>query len=282
MFIFKCGKAIILILLFMLLSSCTSLLFYPQKQLIRTPSDIGLAYENIKLKASDGTALHGWWLPAKGELKGSVYFLHGNAENISTHIGSVYWLPEAGYNVFLLDYRGYGLSEGNPELPEIFQDIDAGMLWFNNKTQYTNQPRFMLAQSIGATLGIYYVATHTAESASLTGLVVDAPLASYHQIVREKLAGFWLTWPLQYPLSWLLPERYSPERVISQISPLPLLMFSSPDDDVIPYHHTQTLFALAGEPKQLITTSGAHISTFSQASYREQLLHFFKQSKQNE
>jgi hypothetical protein len=276
MFIFKHGKGILLILLFMLLASCTSLLFYPQKQLIRTPSDIGLTYENVKFKATDGTALHGWWLPAKGEIKGSVYFLHGNAENISTHIGSVYWLPEAGYNVFLLDYRGYGLSEGNPALPEIFQDIDAGMKWFNSKTQYTNQPRFMLAQSIGATLGIYYVATHPAESTSLAGLVVDAPLASYHQIAREKLASFWLTWPLQYPLSWLLPERYSPDRVISQISPLPLLMFASLDDQVIPYHHTQALFALAGEPKQLITTSGAHIATFSQASHREQLLHFFK------
>ena len=52
-----------------------------------------------------------------------VLFLHGNAENISTHIGSVYWLPEQGYEVVLLDYRGYGRSEGVPQLGRMLDDV---------------------------------------------------------------------------------------------------------------------------------------------------------------
>lgn len=277
MFISRCGKAIILLFL-LIMSGCTELLFFPHKKIVRVPSDIGLAYENIYLTAEDGTALRGWWLPAKAKPKGSIYFLHGNAENISTHIGSVFWLPEAGYNVFLLDYRGYGLSEGVPVLPEVFQDIDAGMLWFVDKTKNTTTPNFMLAQSIGATLGIYYVATHIDASRFLDGLIVDAPLSSYRDIAREKLADFWLTWPIQYPASWLLPERYSPDQVISGLSPLPLLMFHSRDDQVIPYHHSQLLFELAKQPKQLVETHGPHITTFSQPVNRQRLLQFLEQT----
>ena len=46
--------------------------------------------------------------PAGLQPKGTVLFLHGNAQNISAHIAAVHWLPKAGYNLLLLDYRGYG------------------------------------------------------------------------------------------------------------------------------------------------------------------------------
>ena len=109
-----------LFLLTLLLSGCsnlTSLFFYPQQQYLRTPSDINLEYDEVRVKAVDGTELVSWFLPAdedseQGKNSPIVLFLHGNAENISTHIGSVYWLPEEGVNVFLLDYRGYGHSQG--------------------------------------------------------------------------------------------------------------------------------------------------------------------------
>ena len=100
------------------LGACTSLLFYPQRELVLTPDRVGLAYRDVWFKAADGTRLHGWFLPAgmnvvRGEAC-TVLFLHGNAENISTHIGNVAWLPGKGYNVFLFDYRGYGRSAGEP------------------------------------------------------------------------------------------------------------------------------------------------------------------------
>lgn len=101
-------------------SACTSLYFYPLKTMYSTPAMGGIDYETAIFSSRDGTTLSAWLLKTKQPRKGVIYFLHGNAENISTHIASVYWLPEQGYDVFLLDYRGFGLSEGEPELPEVF------------------------------------------------------------------------------------------------------------------------------------------------------------------
>ena len=71
--------------------------------------------------------LHGWFLPAQIPSRGTILFLHGNAENVSTHIGSVAWLPAEGFNVFLIDYRGYGLSEGVPTLDGLHRDVEAAI-----------------------------------------------------------------------------------------------------------------------------------------------------------
>lgn len=95
------------------LAACAGLLFYPDRHIRLTPERLGLDYEDVHLTAADGTKLHAWLLLAQGEAHGFVLFLHGNAENISTHIHNVAWLPAEGYQILLLDYRGYGRSEGS-------------------------------------------------------------------------------------------------------------------------------------------------------------------------
>lgn len=102
----------------LLVQGCSSLLFYPQPGLPITPAKAGLAYRDISLTAADSTRLHAWWLPAKAgvAVKGTVLHLHGNGGNLAWHLGGSYWLPEQGYQVLLLDYRGYGLSAGEPKI----------------------------------------------------------------------------------------------------------------------------------------------------------------------
>ena len=66
---------------------------------------------DIYFKSSDGVALHGWFFRTIPEAKATILVFHGNAENLSTHVNSVLWLVQEGFNVFIFDYRGYG---GNP------------------------------------------------------------------------------------------------------------------------------------------------------------------------
>ena len=121
----------ILLLLATLLSGCTQLFFHPDSFLMDTPDRHGLEYRIENFQAADGTALNAWFLPARikdGEkAKATVLFLHGNAENISTHFRNVTWLPAEGFNVLALDYRGYGASDGEPSLAGMQLDIDAAM-----------------------------------------------------------------------------------------------------------------------------------------------------------
>ncbi|MGI9292010.1 MAG: alpha/beta hydrolase, partial [Gammaproteobacteria bacterium] len=153
------------------LAGCTQLLFYPQKQWVRTPAALGIEYEDVELTAADGTRLSAWWLEAYGDVKGTVVFFHGNAENISTHLGSVYWLPEQGYQVMMLDYRGYGRSEGKPGLPEIFSDIEAALEWTFEEPRTANKPVYVLGQSLGAAMSSFVVANRQDLNVRLSAVV---------------------------------------------------------------------------------------------------------------
>jgi len=242
-----------------------------------TPGTLGLKYEDVNLTAPEGIRLHGWFLLAQGEPRGTVFFLHGNAQNISTHIYSVAWLPESGYQVFLLDYRGYGLSEGSPGLPEVLTDVAAGFQWLLNEPRATKRSLFLLGQSLGANLGAYFAGANPEVRHRLSAIVLDAPFASYREITREKLAQFPITWPLQYPLSRLMPDDYSPIKNIAELSPVPLLIICSETDKIVPAHHSIALFEAAGEPKALWLTKGRHIATFGQEKNRQRLLSFLKE-----
>lgn len=258
-----------------LLTGCNSVFFQPQSKEYLTPDALGLAYENVVLSGAEGQ-LHAWWLPAKGKAEGTVLFLHGNAENISTHIASVYWLPAQNYNVLLLDYRGYGRSQGVPTVAGALDDINSAMQHLLQRTDVDPGRIVVLGQSLGGALSLYYVA-HSQYRANIKALIVESPFSSYRDIAREKLDALWLTWPLQWPLSFTIDDDYSPLPAVAQLSPIPLLIIHGDKDRIIPLHHGQALFAAARQPKEFwLVPEGEHIAAFRRIKYREQLVQYLR------
>ncbi len=274
----------LLLLLTILLSGCTQLFFQPHSFLIDTPERHGIKYRIESLQAADGTSLNAWFLPAQdingskdgGKTKATVLFLHGNAENISTHFRNVAWLPAEGYNVLALDYRGYGASEGTPSLAGMQLDIDAAMRSLLAHKDVDPNRIVIFGQSLGGALAIYYAA-HTAYRANIRAVVIDSSFFDYRMIVKEKLAGFFLTWPFQW-LPWLtVDDEYSPANSVAAISPIPLLLIHGDQDVVVPPHHSQQLFERAKEPKQLWIVPGAgHIQSQESQEIRKRLAEFLK------
>jgi uncharacterized protein len=170
------------------LGACTGLLFYPQHELVLTPDRVGLAYRDVWFEAADGTRLHGWLLPADMEaVRGvacTVLFLHGNAENISTHLASVRWLPGKGYNVFLFDYRGYGRSTGEPSLPGLHLDTEAALAAVFTMAEANPDRIVVVGQSLGGTIAITALA-RSAYSHRIRTLVTEGAFSSYRGIARE-------------------------------------------------------------------------------------------------
>jgi len=274
-----------LLLALILLTGCSRLLFFPQRELVRTPAEVGLAYQDVQITAPDGTGLHGWWLPARGAdgagvdrsappARGTVFFLHGNAENISTHLASVYWLPEAGYQVLLLDYRGYGRSAGKPAFPQVFGDIEAGFRWLEARPEVIGRPLFLLGQSLGGALGTYVLGTEPDIRARLAGVVLDSSFARYGWVAREIMAQSWVTWPFQWPMALGMPDGYDPVDYIGQLSPVPVLLIHGRQDRIVPYRHAEALFAAAREPKSFLSFDGPHIGSFLDRENRQVLLEF--------
>lgn len=83
-------RLLVLGVLLLGLSGCSSLLFYPEPGQPFTPERAKLEYRDVTLTTADGLRLHGWWLPAKAgvEVKGTVLHLHGNGGNLAGHLGA--------------------------------------------------------------------------------------------------------------------------------------------------------------------------------------------------
>ncbi len=87
-------KSLAYLIILFLLPGCTGLFFHPETEHVITPATLGLEYSDVFFD-NNGLKLHAWFLKARKKPKGTVLFLHGNAENISTHIASVYWLLQS-------------------------------------------------------------------------------------------------------------------------------------------------------------------------------------------
>ncbi|HHX35817.1 MAG TPA: alpha/beta fold hydrolase [Gammaproteobacteria bacterium] len=267
------------------LTGCTSLstlFFYPQKTLISTPHDVELEYQDVWLKAEDGTKLHAWWIPAQGSKPDSnnmVLYLHGNAENISSHSHSIYWLAQSGVSVLSLDYRGFGASEGKARLPEMLQDIEAAALWM--KQQHPDKELIILGQSIGTVLAINFTA-QAAEQYQIKALILDAPFTGIAAAARSTMSSNIVGWFI-WPFTVLIPSQWDSIKHIEKID-LPVLIMHSPDDTIIPYKQGKQLYAKwqQAQPKQQLCwldSKGPHIMSFAFPELRKATLQFIENQR---
>lgn len=261
-------------------TGCSSVFFYPDNATYITPDRLNLDFEDVYLDTADGENLHGWWLPALTDepAKGTIYYLHGNAQNVSAHILNVAWLPEQGYNVFTLDYRGYGQSTGAPDIEGALHDVETGLRWLAHQEHTEDRPLYLLGQSLGGALGIALASewTQRNEQPALDGIILDGTFSGFRYIAREKLDQFWLTWPFQYPLSWTIPDDYEGTDRIADLSPVPVMVIHSVRDGIIPFEHGVRLYEAAEQPKEFLQTDTPHAATFVIPAYREAVLEFME------
>lgn len=273
---------IILATIFLLTTGCTSLFFYPEKGLRDNPAVSKLPHEDIHFKTPDGLTLHGWFFtgqaPDHRQAKslGTVLFLHGNAENISTHVGSVLWLVRTGFDVFVFDYRGYGMSEGTVSIDGVHVDAAAALDTVMNLPKADRENIFVFGQSLGGAIATYSVATSPRKD-SIRALIIDSAFSGYRTIAREKLSGIFFTWPFQYPASFLFDDSYSPDRWIGRVPPVPVLIMHGDSDDIVPAHHGEILYQKASGQKELWMAKGrGHIGALDDDELRKRLVEYMK------
>ncbi len=173
-------------------------------------------------------------------------------------MANVQWLPARGYNVFLLDYRGYGLSEGKPRLPDVFDDVQLGLDWLRHAERTDGAPLVVFGQSLGASMATSVLGEEDNAGAA-DCVILEAAFASYRDITSDVMKRSWLLWPLRWMVVPTMPDRaLDPEERVAGIAPTPLLVMHSEDDPVIPYAHGERLYAAAQQPKTFQTLRGGH------------------------
>ena len=227
-----------------------------------TPAALGLDYENVALTASDGVRLHAWYVPNPTATR-TVLFLHGNAGNISHRLDKLAVFSDLGVAVMLLDYRGYGRSEGAPDEAGTYRDAEAAYDWLRGRG-VPEDGLIVYGESLGGP-----IATDLGARRPLGGLILESAPSSILGVARHH-------YPL-VPVRLLLSVRYDALARIGGVRAR-LLILHSPGDDIVPFSMAEELYAAANEPKQLVRLRGGHNDNFLVAAdvYRAALDGFLR------
>jgi len=205
------------------------LIYKPVRHVLQNPGHLDLDFEDVTFAASDGTALNGWWLPRAGA-SGTILHCHGNKGSLADRAWIARDLATLPYNVFMFDYRGYGLSRGIPTAAGTRLDVLAA--WEEVRRRHGGADRPPIAL-FGSSLGGATAAQLAAER-PVRCLVLEGTFTSTLDMGRRF-----------YP--WLFPRltchnRYDTLAKIRTFT-MPLLVAHSPDDAVIPFIESQELAA---------------------------------------
>lgn len=221
------------------------LIFFPSRDYEHVPGDLHLFYEEHALTTDDGVKVITWFLPVPAS-RATVLFLHGNGDNLGDLILTARSLQSLGLDVLMVDYRGYGHSEGKPSEDGLYRDAEAAWRWLV-ETHGVDPKRIVVhGRSLGGA-----VAVELARRRPVGGLVVESSFSSLVAIGQRQ-------YPL-LPVSLIARYRFESICKVPEIT-APKLFFHGRDDGLIPLSDGQRLYEAAAAPKQLIVTPGGHNS----------------------
>ncbi len=229
------------------------LIYFPSREIELTPDSLGLEHDELFLEASDGTRIHGWFLPALSRRRSAhtVLVCHGNAGNISGRLDRALLLHrELKVDVLLFDYRGFGRSEGSPSEEGTYRDAVAAHRYLVGERGIASGRLILFGESLGAAVAIELSLRETAAA-----LVLEAPFASIADMTR-------VAYPFLAPFTSLVRTRYDNRKKIPEVA-VPLLLFHGRRDAVVPFEQGEALFRAAREPKTFVPVESAgHTDVF--------------------
>ncbi len=224
-----------------------NMFYYPSKKL--QPID-SVAFEEVVLK-TDTVQLSSIFLKPSMKPKATILFFHGAGGNVSSYLFMTKPLVAAGYQVFMVDFRGYGKSTGTPTHLNIAQD---GQLVFDNLLQRKDVQKTKLIV-YGASMGSQ-VAVHLAKNneSKIAGLVLDGTISSFTDIAADKSPA-----EQREFIRKGLPSPYSAKEDIKTVHNVPVLFIHSKEDKDVPFHQAEAVYNNAPGKKTLLVYEGKHL-----------------------
>ncbi len=235
--------------------------YFPSKNIVATPETIGLSYEEVMLTTSDNVNISGWYLPHP-QAHSTMLFLHGNGGNVSHRLEKLMIFYELGLTVFIIDYRGYGMSKGRPSEQGTYRDAEAAWEYLTKDKSVPKDDIIVYGESLGVG-----VATWVAARNQVGALIIESGFTSIVDMAKHYYPYL--------PVSLLTRIKYPSLDRIADIN-APLLVIHSREDEIVPYSHGQSLYQHAKEPKVFHDIIGDHNGGFilSGNLYRDGLAQF--------
>ena len=209
--------------------------------------DLPYTVESIFIETSHETAMHAWFMKPKNNYSGTtLYFLHGNAGNLVYNYALASPFVEAGYQVFIIDYSGFGFSEGKAKRKNVPTDANDGLAYLLQRKDIENDKLIIYGQSLGGHLAAV-IATQNQDK--IDGVVIEGAFSSHKDIANEHVPFLGRIFTR---------EMYSAKKNLPFLTK-PILIIHSTEDQVIPYEEALVLFEAAKQPKSLYTIDKPHV-----------------------
>jgi alpha-beta hydrolase superfamily lysophospholipase len=222
-----------------------SQVFRPSSKDLGSPASIGLAYEDHYLKGKKNIKIHCWWIPAPGFARAVIYF-HGAEGNITYHLKTIKYLHSLETCVLIIDYPGYGKSEGRPNEKRCYDAAGAAWDFVCREKGIPGKEIILYGHSIGAA-----VATYLAARYQCRGLVFHSGFTSipdlavhFHPILTVRL---------------FCHTKLNNLKRISRCK-CPVLVLHSKIDEHIPSQHASRIYSRASAPKKFVQLKERHFS----------------------
>ena len=222
------------------------LIYFPQRELSATPAEVGMDYTDVYLTTADGVRIHGWHVP--GESDTTLLWLHGNAGNISNRVDNIAVLNRlTGLSVLIVDYRGYGLSDGSPSEKGLYLDAEAAFDYLVTSLGLDPVEDIVL---FGRSLGVG-VAAEMATRHAVRCVILESGFTSVMGMAKATRSDW-----LFYVLMPFIGARYDTLSKIDGVMS-PVMIVHGESDETVPYYMAEQLFEAAREPKRLYPVRGA-------------------------
>ena len=225
--------------------------YYPEPATGITPQDVGLPYKNIQIPTQDREQLAAWQIEASADTGPLVVFFHGNAGTREDRLHNLAILHQAGINVLIFDYRGYGGSTGSPTEPGVILDGLAVFDWAAEA--FPGRPVVLFGRSLGGA-----VAAQVALQRPAAGIILESTFTS-----APDMAGRVLPLP---GVRWLIRQRFDTLAAVGRLK-LPLLVIHGARDSLIPVAMGRKLYEAAASVKKTlrVVPAGDHNDTYLSA-----------------
>lgn len=248
----------------------TELVFEPEAALQTTPDRLGMQFDELRIPVGSGSErgeLYGWWIPSVQTDTLTMLYFHGNNRNIANHLEHTLHLHRLGYNVLLVDYRGYGKSGGGrPSEAKVYEDAEAAWQYLFRQRGVKPQQVFIYGHSLGGAVAVDLALRHP----EAAGVITESTFTSM-QAMGELEYGY-------LPVGWLLNQRFDSLQKLPGLK-IPLLLIHGSWDKKVPVDMARQLYAAAPQPKTLILIEGGEhsdSSTIGWVEYRTAVSAFVK------
>jgi len=204
----------------------------------RNPKELGMSYEDCWITCKDKVKIHAWFIKANPSPKmcRTILFFHGNAGNIGARNPNLEVLVKRlNSNVLIIDYRGYGKSEGTPSEEGLKLDADATLEYALSREDINSERIYLFGRSLGGAVAVQLAME---QSNHLKGIILENTFTSIAEMVDQLM-------PMVAMFKKFIQRLFYP--TIDRIGKVtaPILFVRGMRDEIVPADHTKKLYDAA-------------------------------------